>query len=57
MIFISSVGLTLVTLAYLEKQGKLSLNHNILYGLILIFAVWKGWEGVKVITETFLLNI
>ncbi|WP_156290803.1 hypothetical protein [Oceanobacillus salinisoli] len=57
MLIISSVGVTLLTMAYLEKQGKISINHTILYILLGGFAIWSGWWGIKEITKTFLLNI
>lgn len=57
MLLVGSVSATLVTMAYLEKRGKISINHNILYLLILILAVWMGIWGWEEIYKTFLLNI
>ncbi|WP_158633993.1 hypothetical protein [Radiobacillus deserti] len=34
MIFITTVGTTLVFMAYLKKKGKISINKSILYGLL-----------------------
>ena len=57
MLFVCSVGVTLLTMAYLERKGKISINHHILYLLIGIFAVWCGWWGLEKIADAFLLNI
>ena len=57
MILIGSVGVTLITMSFLEKQGKISINHNILYLLILILTTWVGIWGLEEINKTFLINI
>lgn len=57
MLLIASVGATLITMGYLEKQGKISINRTILYIIIGLFAVWSGWWGLEKIANTFLLNI
>ncbi|MEC5422141.1 hypothetical protein QGM71_01365 [Virgibacillus sp. C22-A2] len=50
------IGTTLVTLAYLETKGKLSINTTVLYIIVGLIAVLVGWWGVEVILETFLLK-
>lgn len=57
MLLIASVGATLITMGYLEKQGKISINRTILYIILGLFAIWIGWWGLGKITDTFLLNI
>jgi len=55
MLFIGSVGASLITMAVLEKQGKISINHTVLYILSGGLAVYGGWEVLEKITKTFLL--
>ncbi|MDC3414250.1 hypothetical protein [Terrihalobacillus insolitus] len=55
MLIISSIGITLVTMSYLENKGKISINPIILYIMLISLAIIGGWWGFNKITATFLL--
>lgn len=52
MLIVGSVGLTLITLAFLENKGKLSINHTILNIILISASILGGWWGLEVLDKT-----